>query len=138
MSAYRLAICEDDALILTELKSICSDILTGDGIENEITVFHSAKALHSFLLSQSNPFDMLVLDIQMEDMTGMELAQVLRQRGDRVSIIFVTSCDDYQLEKDKIRRFHNQQIFLLFLCKKARLFQDNCNQGLNYIAQSML
>ncbi len=67
VSAYRLAICEDDALILTELKSICSDILTGDGIENEITVFHSAKALHSFLLSQSNPFDMLVLDFQMKE-----------------------------------------------------------------------
>ncbi|MGN0462363.1 MAG: LytR/AlgR family response regulator transcription factor [Ruminococcus sp.] len=95
MSAYRLAVCEDDTSVLKELKRMCSEILAEEGVENEITVFPSAKALNTVLLSQSKPFDMLILDIQMEDMTGLELAQALRQRGDRVSIIFVTAYEDY-------------------------------------------
>lgn len=95
MHAYRLAICEDNDAIREELASLCRQILTQDGIQHEITVFSSAQELDRILLAESAPFDLLLLDIQMEGMTGMELAQSLRDRGDRVSIIFVTGCEDY-------------------------------------------
>ncbi|MGN0342645.1 MAG: LytR/AlgR family response regulator transcription factor [Roseburia sp.] len=106
MSAYKVAICEDDQLILKEMRDMCHDILETDGVEHEIALFSSAKSLNEELLNRSNPFDLLILDIQMEDMTGMELAQELRKRGDRVSIIFITSCDSYLLEGYSVQPIH--------------------------------
>ena len=34
-------------------------------------------------LSENCPFDLLILDIQMDGMTGMELARSLREKGNR-------------------------------------------------------
>ena len=95
MHCYRLAICEDDGLLCEEVQSLCHDILEEDGIPHEITAFSTAQELECFLEEKGQPFDLLILDIQMEGMTGMELAQALRRRGDRVSIIFITGCGDY-------------------------------------------
>ena len=41
---------------------------------------------------------MLLLDIEMPGMDGMELAKKLRQKGERLSIIFVTGNPDFALE----------------------------------------
>lgn len=106
MKAYRLAICEDDDAIRAQLHSLCHEILTEAAVEHSIADFPSAQQMEKLLAAESNPFDLLLLDIQMEGMTGMELAQSLRQRGDRVSIIFVTGCEDYLLEGYGVQPIH--------------------------------
>lgn len=106
MRVYRLAVCEDDDQIREELCSLCRAILTEDGIDHEIVAFRSAQELEKVLTAESSPFDLLLLDIQMEGMTGMELAKSLRQRGDRVSIIFVTGCGDYLPEGYDVQPIH--------------------------------
>ena len=57
---------------------------------------------------RENPdsFDLLLLDIQMEGVSGMEYARALRQRGNRVSIIFITNCADYALEGYSVQPVH--------------------------------
>lgn len=79
MYCYRVAVCEDDSALREELRSLCHDILEEDGIGHEITVFSSAQELDRVLKEKGQPFDLLILDIQMEGMTGMELAKTLRQ-----------------------------------------------------------
>lgn len=104
MSVYRLAICEDDPRMLAFLRQLCEEILAET--EHELALFPSAAALDAELSTQAEPFHLLLLDIQMEGMTGMELAQALRRRGDEVSIIFITSSQDYLLEGYEIRPIH--------------------------------
>ena len=106
MECYRLAICEDDNAIRKELSALCRDILMEDGIGHEITEFCSADALDCVLKEESAPFDLLILDIQMDGMSGMELAKSLRQRGNRVSILFVTGCEDYLPEGYGVQPVH--------------------------------
>lgn len=95
MSVYRLAICEDDPVLRKELSLLCREILEEEEIEPEIQEYASAVSLEAELGDRPAPFDLLVLDIQMEGMTGMELARRLRARKDRVSILFVTGCEEY-------------------------------------------
>ena len=95
MNSYRLAICEDDPLVRDEMCALCRDILTEEQIEHEVTLFSSAEELEKILAESEHPFDLLLLDIQMEGMNGLELAQNLRKKGDRVSILFVTGCENY-------------------------------------------
>ena len=117
MNPYRVAVCDDDAAILDNLCSLCREIFTEDGISHEITAFSNAQDLKEKLDTQSNPFDLLILDIQMEGMTGMDLAHSLRDSGDRVSIIFITACDDYLSEGYGVQPIH----FLLKPVKKEAL-----------------
>ena len=81
VNRYRLAICEGDDGIRAQLHFLCQEILTENGIDHCIPDFSSSQQLEKRLAAESAPFDLLFLDIQMEGMTGMELAQSLRQRG---------------------------------------------------------
>lgn len=116
MDRYRLAVCEDDDAIRKELALLCRDILKAEGIEGEISEFSSAVPLKRLLEEEGGRFDLLILDIQMESMTGMELAKSLRQQGNRVSILFVSGCEQYLLEGYEVQPVH----FLLKpVCRQA-------------------
>ncbi len=95
MHTYHLAVCEDNVIIREEICQLCDEILTEDKIAHKISEFSSAAELQKILDEEEECFDLLLLDIQMEGMTGMELACKLRKRGNRVSIIFITGYEDY-------------------------------------------
>lgn len=98
MNKYRLAVCDDDPVLLSELSGMCASILEQKKMEYEITQFSSAAQLGDVLKIKADAFDILLLDIQMKGKTGMQLAKTLRENGNRVSIIFVTGSEDYLLE----------------------------------------
>ena len=51
-----------------------------------------------FESEDKEPYDVLIFDIQMKNMNGMELAKKLRVRGCESVIIFVTGIPDYAIE----------------------------------------
>lgn len=133
MSAYRIAVCDDDDMMRENLCSLCNEILTNDDIEYRLASFESASALEKKLDAEGCPFDLLILDIQMEGMTGMELARSLRERGNRVSIIFVTACDDYLCEGYGVQPIH----FLLKpVHREALASAIHTDLKLNYIPKT--
>lgn len=83
----KFAICDDEPLMAQEL----ADHLAGYMEEHSITAY----SVRSFsggraLLESGGSFDVIFLDIQMEQPDGMETARLLRQRGDRSILVFVT------------------------------------------------
>lgn len=135
MDAYRIAICDDDDIIRENLCSLCSDILTDDSVEYELEPFCSAQELEKRLNSENCPFDLLILDIQMDGMTGMELARSLREKGNRVSIIFVTACEDYLSEGYGVQPIH----FLLKPVRRGALASAiYTDLKLNYIPKTVV
>ena len=135
MSAYRIAVCDDDNIIRENLCSLCSDILTNDSVEYRLEPFRSACELEKRLDTESCPFDLLILDIQMEGMTGMELARSLREKGNRVSIIFVTACENYLGEGYGVQPIH----FLLKPVRREALASAiHTDLKLNYIPKTVV
>ncbi len=135
MSPYRIAVCDDDDIMRENLCSLCSDILTDDSIEYRIEPFRSACELEKRLDTESCPFDLLILDIQMDGMTGMELARSLREKGNRVSIIFVTACEDYLSEGYGVQPIH----FLLKPVRREALASAiHTDLKLNYIPKTVV
>ena len=93
LEPYRLAICEDDPRERQSLES-----LQKRGIPGEVASYPSTEALDSSLQEGRGPFDLLLLDIQMAGINGMEFAKTLRDRGDEVRILFITGAAEYALE----------------------------------------
>lgn len=116
MSEYRIAICDDDSNMLNEMAQMCGDILSQKDIAHEIRRFDSSEELFNSICAGEG-YDLLILDIQMDGMNGMELAHKLRDTNNRVSIIFVTACDSYLLEGYEVQPVY----FLLKPVDKQRL-----------------
>ena len=106
MGVYRLAICEDDPGEREFLCSLCGELLSARHIPHVLTPFSSAEDLAETLERDSGAFDLLLLDIQMDGMSGMELAQALYRRRAPVRFLFITGCADYALEGYQVHPVH--------------------------------
>ena len=94
---FRIAICEDEKVVLDFETSLVNKWAAGRGCTLELDTYISAE---QFLFESEDkaPYDVLIFDIQMKNMNGMELAKTLRRRGCDSVIIFVTGVPDYAIE----------------------------------------
>ena len=70
----------------------------------------------------------------MNGMTGLELARSLRSKDDRISIIFVTACDNYLSEGYDVQPIH----FLLKpICREALANAIRTDLKLNYLPKAV-
>lgn len=94
---YRIAICEDDAAQRDYEKNL---ILRWAKEQNYMIALDAYTAAEQLLFSHEDkpPYDLFILDIQMGEMNGMELAAKLRSHGHGGAILFLTGIPDYAIE----------------------------------------
>ncbi len=108
-----IAICDDDNSQINALKKMLTE-WNGHIVINE---YNSAE---EFLFNYPDvPCDMLLLDIEMGDMNGMELAKKLRAGGDMLPIIFITGFSEYIGDGYDVEALH----YLLKPVDKKKLFR---------------
>ena len=94
---FRIGICEDE---LTQQEYMEKSIMAwADKKQNRIQIskFISAEQF-LFEYEDFEDFDLLILDIQLSNMTGMELAKEIRRKDNTVKIVFLTGDKDYAIE----------------------------------------
>lgn len=86
---YRIAIAEDNIFSLKALEEKLSTYA-------DITIIHTAKngteLLH--LLEQNNDIDLILMDIEMPLMNGIEATGKIKQRFPQIKIVMITIYDD--------------------------------------------
>lgn len=89
----RILVIDDEP----DLCEILSFNLENEGFDAE-RALSAESALQ--MIEQGERFDLLLLDVMMESMSGFELARLLRSRGDATPIIFLTArfAEDDQLD----------------------------------------
>ena len=87
-----LAICDNEPAIIEELEEYLDKI---SDISFVYEVFFSAEELYSYKKKQELDFDVYILDIEMGEMSGLELAKKLRQDSPHSLIVFLTSFSKY-------------------------------------------
>ena len=70
-----------------------------------IRTFQSAEEF-LFHYEEDNEFDILLLDIEMGDMNGVELAKKIRQDNDSVQMVFITGFPDFIAEGYEVSALH--------------------------------
>ncbi|GAB6109121.1 LytR/AlgR family response regulator transcription factor [Fusibacter bizertensis] len=86
-----IAICDDEERMRVTLAAQVNTYMACQS--NEFQVFSFANA--ETLLRSNVFFDIVFLDIQMNDVTGMEAALKLREMGSKCFIIFITVLKEY-------------------------------------------
>lgn len=85
-----IGICDDEEIIRWELKRICNQLLVERDLCCEIIEFQNGMELLSF----SKCLDILILDIEMSGVGGIEVKNRLQSLKRDVIIIYVTSHDE--------------------------------------------
>ncbi len=91
----KIAICDDDKNIREEVATL----LNNSGVDDiSVEQFASSKSL---LSSTVEEYNIIILDIEIDEMLGTEVAMQLRQRKSKSLIFFVTSHSSYISESFK-------------------------------------
>ena len=116
--SLHIGICDDEQVEIQYLQKIVLDWAHTGHHNISINLFPSSEA---FLFNHENDknFDILLLDIQMGDMDGVELAKLLRNSDKLVQIIFITGFPDFIAEGYEVSALH----YLMKPVKEEKLFE---------------
>ena len=90
----KIAICDDDSSQREFLSGIASSWAGKTRRLAEIRKYADAKAF-LFDYDEEKDFDILLLDVEMPGMSGVELAKEIRQENKSLQIIFITGYYEY-------------------------------------------
>lgn len=114
---YRIAICDDEPEQVERLKAIVAQWSGESGVPCAVEAFPSAEAL--WFACEDGGFDILLLDVEMKELSGVELAKRLRAAGSRGEIVFVTSHFEFAGEGYEVDALH----YLVKPVSKEKMFQ---------------
>ena len=92
MEKMRLAICDDESVVLSVVSGAIASAFKKKGIQVEVMTFRRAKDLEERM--KEVEFQLLFLDIDMPEMDGITFAKKVRASNSRTDIIFVSSRED--------------------------------------------
>jgi DNA-binding LytR/AlgR family response regulator len=90
----RIAYCDDEKIQEVFLKNAISQWERTSNISCEITTYGSAEEM-LFENPGSFPFDIIILDIELNHMNGIELARSIRRVDKHVMIAFLSNSREY-------------------------------------------
>lgn len=90
----KILVCEDELATREKNIRVIEAAAKSERLTVEINSFENAEQL-LFALPEMGLMDLLVLDIQLTGLNGMDLAKEIRKKNHRVAILFVSNYDDY-------------------------------------------
>lgn len=96
-----IAICEDEQIIIDELEILLSDFFNEKRIDITVSTFLTANEF----LSSNESFDLVLLDYQLPDMTGMDVARSIRSSSRKTTVVFITAFSEYVFESFEVDTF---------------------------------
>lgn len=100
----RIGICDDENILLVTIKEHVENCFSQNQIFASIHTFDKGKNL-LYEIEDGTDFDLLLLDIEMPEIDGMELAAQIKKLLPDVLILFITSHMKYALDAYELSVF---------------------------------
>lgn len=97
----KIAVCDDEKIFTEKIEKIISEYLRKQHIEYKIDCFISGKDFIE-LEEKMKKFDIVFMDINMDDLDGIETAKEMRRFCPDTFLIFVTAFINYTLDGYKV------------------------------------
>ena len=101
----KICVCDD---MEEDIKYISSFVRDWADKKNIVVNIKSYSSAESFLFdyAEHKDLDILLLDIEMKSMSGVELAREIRKDNDTVQIVFITGFPDFVYEGYEVSALH--------------------------------
>ena len=100
--AWKVYICDDEESVCSSISGYLDKLQSEAGEAFQVRIFHSGEAL---LYGMTEEPDVVLLDIRMQGMNGMDAAHELRARGKRTALVFITTMTQYAIEGYQVHAF---------------------------------
>lgn len=102
---YKIAVCDDQEQDAGYIAGAVSQWADAKGAGAEVHTFSSAESF-LFQYAEQKDYDILLLDIEMGAINGVELAKKIRRENDSVQIVFITGFPDFMAEGYEVSALH--------------------------------
>lgn len=110
----RIGICDDEVSDLSKLKKLVTNYIDYYHINIDIMLFNTINSL----LSSVDSLDCLILDVLLNNTTGIKLAKQIRQLNPELKIIFCSTNPEYSIDAFEVDAFR----YLVKPVQKDKLF----------------
>lgn len=102
---YKIAICDDNGVDCRYIERLVQEWAIEESVSVRLDCFPSAEAFLFHYEEQKN-YDIMLLDIEMGQMDGVQLAKSIRKENEAVQIIFITGYSEYIAEGYEVAALH--------------------------------
>lgn len=93
-----IAICDDNFEFLNQIEDIVTQVYNGMKVDITLSSFQSGENLLAEIKKEDTEIDLLLLDIDMPDVSGLEVAKNVRETGSNTILIFISSYENFVFE----------------------------------------
>ena len=126
---FNIAICDDEKYFRNEIRTILEEYLSAEGIVCSIDDFASGKELTDLGI-EVQKYNIVFLDINMDEMDGIDVARRIREISKDIFIVFVTAYIDYTIEGYKVDAFR-------YILKNNNMLEGSVRECLDSIKERM-
>lgn len=129
MESIKIAVCDDERIFAEKLETIISEYCAEKQILYQLDIYQSGK---EFLLDDIKMmgYQIVFLDINMDEIDGLETARELRKLCKETFVIFVTAFINYTLEGYKVDAIR-------YLLKTDTNFEQSVFESLDAVFEKM-
>lgn len=116
-----ILVADDMEMIRSGIRAILEQMSSGDGISQPlkiVTVSNGTEAVHAM---EQEPADVLITDIRMPDMDGIDLMERCRRLWPQTHVIVVSGYDDFKYAQKAIE--YGARAYLLKPIDRSELFR---------------
>lgn len=123
----RVAVCDDLASERDRICGLIREYTNKNRMQVKIDEFESGE---SFLSSDTSVYSLVILDIFMDGINGMETAKILFEKNRRVQIVFCSTSSEFAAESYDVAALHylvkpiNEERFMGVLDRFFRLYRS--------------
>jgi DNA-binding LytR/AlgR family response regulator len=101
----KIAICDDNRQDLLHIASLVETYRNTRKTELTYVSFQNATELLSTL--EGGNYDVLLLDVLMPGINGIQAAREIREQDEQVKIIFLTSSPEFAVESYSVQAYYS-------------------------------
>ncbi len=125
-SVLRYIICEDNASFLQKISEVVNKMMMPYEFSYKLNKFQGYKPEIEDIIKNKDEHKIYILDVEMPEVSGLEIASMIRENDSDSTIIFLTSYPEYRNDV-----FYSRLLALDYI-QKGALWNDRLEDTLKY------
>ena len=96
-----VAVCDDDDLIVKRVEFYILQFASANNVDFQVYKYSSGESL----IKSEKQYDLIFLDVEMNGISGINVAEMIRKTDMDTPIVFITSYSDYSMEAHTVHAF---------------------------------